>query len=451
MVGGRHVPTILLVGTLLATWIGSGSLIGFAGLAYRQGFAELWASAGAWAAIVVVYFLAGRVRHIAEYTLPDLLEKRYHPAARIFGSITVIIASVTICGYQFKGGGMVLNLVANIPMEYGIIITAIFVVTFTVLAGMMSIVSIDIINGIMILVGVLVAVIVLFFGVGGVAGMKEALPATHFEIFGANGPMWALAIFFPVFFLLLGESSMYQKFFSAKDEKAARRACIGWVVGTIIIEGMICLLAILGSIKFPDLKDSETIILHIARNGLPVWAGVILLAAGIAIIISTANSFLLTPATNLTHDIIQRFFIPNASQKTIILVNRLSVVFLGFVAYLLLTQFKTVLSMALTAYTMIGAGITPAILAAFLWKRVTAAGGMASILGGMAATVATKIAFDLPSVQAHFADNYGIAELSEYMVLPPLVVSLVLLIVVSLLTPKPPEEKWKPFMSGASS
>ena len=98
-VAGRTVPVYLLVGTLVCTWIGSGSLFGGAGLAYRTGIAELWFSFGAWVGLVCVYFLAGRVRRIAEYTVPDLLEKRYNATARMLGTIAIILAYVTIAAY----------------------------------------------------------------------------------------------------------------------------------------------------------------------------------------------------------------------------------------------------------------------------------------------------------------------------------------------------------------
>jgi SSS family solute:Na+ symporter/sodium/proline symporter len=75
MVAGRAVPVPLLVGTLVCTWIGSGSLFGGAGLAYRTGIAELWFSSGGWLGLIVAFFLAARVRRIAEYTVPDLLER----------------------------------------------------------------------------------------------------------------------------------------------------------------------------------------------------------------------------------------------------------------------------------------------------------------------------------------------------------------------------------------
>ena len=127
--------------------------------------------------------------------------------------------------------------------------------------------------------------------------------------------------------------------------------------------------------------------------------------------------------------------------------NRLSIMALGIVAYLLLTRFSNVLTMALYAYTMIGAGLTPAILAAFFWKRVTTSGGIASILGGIVGTIATKIVFDRPDVQAYFTSKYGVpgAELGEYIIIPAFLIAATLLIAVSLADRRPPEEKWKPF------
>ena len=67
LVAGRTLPARVLVFTLLATWVGSGSLFGGAGLGYRAGFPALWQSAGAWVGIALVYFIAPRVRRIAQY------------------------------------------------------------------------------------------------------------------------------------------------------------------------------------------------------------------------------------------------------------------------------------------------------------------------------------------------------------------------------------------------
>ena len=66
MVAGRTLPWYILVGTLLATWMGSGSLFSGAGLGYRNGLAGLWSSAGAWLGIALILSLI----HISEPTRP---------------------------------------------------------------------------------------------------------------------------------------------------------------------------------------------------------------------------------------------------------------------------------------------------------------------------------------------------------------------------------------------
>ena len=63
MVAGRTLPWYILVGTLLATWMGSGSLFSGAGLGYRNGLAALWSSGGAWLGIAFIFFIARRIRN----------------------------------------------------------------------------------------------------------------------------------------------------------------------------------------------------------------------------------------------------------------------------------------------------------------------------------------------------------------------------------------------------
>ncbi len=459
MVAGRSVPVALLVGTLVCTWIGSGSLFGGAGLAYRTGIAELWFSFGGWAGLVVAFFLAGRVRRIAQYTVPDLLEQRYNAAARILGTLAIILAYVTIAAYQFRGGGWILTIVTDggISPDMGMYITAAVIVVFTALAGMVSIVTVDIFNGIIITLAILFALPYMVFEVGGVGEVLAALPEGHTQVLGGHNFLWVIGVAMPTFLLILGESGMYQKFFSAKDEGAARKAVVGMVVGIMFIEITLALLAIVGVAAFPDLATetsvvgraaTETVILYIARHGLPVLGGAALLAAAVAIVLSTGNTFLLVPSTNLARDIYQRFVNPDASERAMLLVQRLAIAAFGLLALALITQFDTVLAMALYAYSLVGASLTPALLAAFLWKRVTPQGGVACIAGGLGAIVALgvldRLGMDFTLMLGGTAFDFAS---SDYIVIPGVLASTGLLVVVSLLTPRSPDEKLKPFFT----
>jgi len=429
MVAGRRLSAKVLVGTLLATWIGSGSIIASAGLAYDYGFPALWFDAGVWVAIVILYLIAGRVRRLAQYTVPDILEMRYNKIARILGTLVTIVAYTAIVSYQFRAGGMVLNLVTGIPVDLGIIITAAFVIGYTVLAGMISVAYTDVVNGVIMTIGLFITLPFLVDHAGGISEIVQRLPESHFQVLGNMTLLKALGYSLPTMLLLLGESGMYQRFFSARDSGTAKRSVIGWIAGTIIIETLIVVLAIAGSAIFSDI-DSEMVILTSVKTALPVAIGCLCLAAIVAVIVSTADSFLLVPSTNLIRDIYQRFINPEVSQKKILVYSRIVVVLLGVLAFVQVRFFERVLEMAIYAYTMYGVGITPSVMAAFFWKRATATGGVGSIASGMIVTALWELLgqpFDIPTVY------------------PALVLSLLALVIGSLATSKPDESKYRPF------
>jgi SSS family solute:Na+ symporter/sodium/proline symporter len=434
LVAGRTLPAHVLVFTLLATWIGSGSLFGGAGLGYRTGFPALWQSAGAWVGIALVYFLAHRVRRIAKYTMPDVLELRYGTTARTLATIVVVIAYTTIAAYQFRGGGRLLNLVSGIDITQGALITMAFCVSYTALAGMLSVAYLDVGNGVAMLFGVGLAAAYVVMDQGGLGAALAGLRPDQVSIFGSLDP-WrdAGALFFPTMLLLMGEANMYQKFFSAKDERAARLSVVGWIVGTIVVETLIVSVGVFGSSAIPGLSvgDSEAIVIRAASELMPPLLGGLLLCGGAAIIVSTANSFLLTPASALISDVYKKSINPAATDRQILLYTRLMVVVLGAIGFIALGFFQTILQMALWAYTMYGAAITPALLAVFLWPRVTRAGGVASILAGMLTTLGWEI-------YARQAGGYPYELATVY---PALALSVIALVGVSLATPKPtPQE-----------
>jgi SSS family solute:Na+ symporter/sodium/proline symporter len=325
---------------------------------------------------------------------------------------------------------------------------------------MVSIVTVDLFNGIIITLGIVIALPYLVLSNGGIGAIADALPAQHLTPLGGHNVLWVLGVAMPTFLLILGESGMYQKFFSARDSGSARKAVMGMFFGIVFIETTLALLAIVGRAVFPELADpnqvsllgraaSETIILHIAANGLPMIAGAILLAAAVAIVLSTGNTFLLVPSTNVSRDIYERFVNPEASESSKLNVQRLSVVLFGGLGLAVLTLFDSVLAMALYAYSLVGASLTPALLAAFLWKRVTPQGGVACIAGGLGSIVGVKL---LASLGVNFAATISGTEFdfasSDYIVIPGVIISMGLLIVVSLLTAPSAREKWAPFFHG---
>lgn len=466
MVAGRSVPVYMLVATLVCTWIGSGSLFGTAGLTFRTGISELWFSSGAWVGILVVYMIAARVRRIAQYTLTDLLEKRYSQLAKVLGTITIIIAYMVIAGYQFKGGGRFISILSDgsISPETGMIVAAFLIVGFTVLAGMVSIVSIDIFNGVIMLVAMVVTLPFAIAGHGGIDAVITTIQQnepSHLSMMGGHDFFWVIGIALPTFLLLMSESSMYQKFSSADNEQNARRAVMGMFIGVVVVETLMMLIALVGFAIYADdprffLADgsvnramAEEIILRIGFEQLPVIVGSLLLAAGAAIVISTGNTFLMVTSTNVTRDIFQAFFYRNATSSQIVWIQRACIIGIGLLAYLMMSQFETILEMALMSYTMIGASLAPPLLAAFFWKRVTRSAGVASIASGMLTVITIAVLNSVFKDSGTVILGISFPMDTDYIAIPAVIVSVTTLVVVSLLTPKPADSDWREFMAEA--
>jgi SSS family solute:Na+ symporter/sodium/proline symporter len=441
LVAGRSLPTYVLIFTLLSSWIGSGSLLGGAENAYKHGFVALWQGAGGWAGLILIYFIAPRARKFAQFTIPDLLEARYNQTARVLGVIAVLFTYTAITSYQFIGGGDILHLIfPSVSALYGQFIIAGFVIVFTAIAGMSSVAYMDVAIGVLATVSLLVALPILTHSAGGWAHVQAVLPATHFQFFGDLTKTQAMEIFVPTCLLMLGNQSMYQKFFSAKTQRDATRAVVGWFIGAIILESAIVAIAVVGSALFPtgEVHDRpREILAYTAMHGLPRVLGAIMVGAIFAKVISTANNYLFSPATNLIQDVFIRYIRPDASNRSILLVSRGLVLFLGLWSLWQSLGTTSVLKRSLYAYTIYSAALTPVILAAFFWKRATAAGAVSSIAAGTFVTVFWDSAFVRHAFPAYISERDAI--------FPALLASLLCLFVVSLLTKKPTAAQLAPF------
>jgi SSS family solute:Na+ symporter/sodium/proline symporter len=442
LVAGRSLPAVVLVLTLLTSWIGAGSLFAGAENAYRNGFAALWMPAGGWLGLLLIYFIAPRARRFAQFTLPDLLEARYNQAARVLGTIAILFAYVGITSYQFKGGGNVLHLIFpdTVTPELGTYLIAAFVIFTTALAGMSSVAYMDVAIGSLVTVICVIAAPMLFLKAGGWAGLHAALPPTHFEVLGNFTLLRALEFLVPTLLLMLGNQVMYQKFFSARSERDARISVIGWILGTILLETFIVSIAVFGSALYPTGEVSRQpfeIIPYTARHGLPAVMGALLLGAVFAKVISTASNYLFSPATNLIEDVFVRYIAPEASNKRVLIVSRLAVVILGCWALYQAIYAPSILAKMLYAYTIYSAALTPVVLAAFFSKRVTPWGAVSAIATG---TVITLV-WDIQSVRAFFPPLLA----QRDAIFPALFAAVAAMVMVSLFTPKPTPEQLEQF------
>ncbi len=429
-VAGRQLGPFVLFGTMLATWIGTGSIFGNAGKTYEVGIAAIILPLGALVGIAALSFLAGRARSLPAITVQDILEARYNKWARVLGVITLVLTAVTIVSYQYRAAAAVINLtLPDLDFKAAVIIVAIFIVIYTALAGMFSVAYTDLVMGVTMMIGILITLPYLYLKAGGYSGIAAALPEDHMKVFGPINWVQAIGLVLPGGLLILGDANMYQRFFSAKSEGAARRATIWLLIGVTYMELMIILTAWVSSAlewQGGKLEVPGRVIAYVARDQLPVWLGALVLTTIMAIVVSTAISYLLVPATALVRDVYQRFINPNASERSLVWLLRSIVVGLGLVAYVISTYSEKFLEVALRAYTIYGTGITPSLVAALVWKRATSAGAVCSIFTG----VATTLIWEFGGLGA----STGIDP-----VIPAITLSVLMLIAVSLLTSPNPE------------
>ncbi|MGY6211433.1 sodium:solute symporter family protein [Cytobacillus firmus] len=396
MVAGRSLPLFVVMGTLLATFVGSGTVVGGASFIYQYGpFAAIFNLSGGIVGAIILYFIASKIRQIEIYTVPDLLERRFGKAALYISSVIIIFAFVGITAYQFTGGAYVLQLTTGIPLEIGAIIMCALVIFLTVSGGLFSVAYTDALSAILIIIGFLFGVPFALNAVGGFEGLSLSLPEMNKTWNGGLSFPQLLGFFLPLFLLVLGDQNMYQRFSAAKDPDVARKSTIGFFVGSVFVISLTIILATTSIVLFPEIKP-DTAILSLAIDGVPLVIGLLILCSAVAFIITTATSYLLSASGNIVSDLIQRSSKSKLSESKLLWYNRVIVVVLGVLAYVLGQFFPSVLAIQMYSYTMYGASLTPAILATVLWKNATKAGVISSMIVGGSATMIWEIGLDRP-------------------------------------------------------
>jgi SSS family transporter len=442
-VAGRNLTPWVLVGTMLATWMGTGSILGNAGKTYETGMAALMLPMGSILGIIFLTRIAGKVRNYEKFTVPEILGDRFGPVARILSVIALVMAYMVIVSYQYNAGGAVLHTVlinkageSLITVETGTIIAALFIIAYTMLAGLVSVAYTDVANGLIILLSFLISIPILLAEAGGFSGMREAFEtmgkADHMNFFGVYSTMNIINFCLPPFLLILGDANMYQRFFASKDAEGAKFATTTLIFAVAVAELMIIFAAWVSSSMIPDAEIGKYVLIYASHKFLPIFLSAVMMTTIIGIIISTADSFLLVPATTLMRDVYMNYVNPEVNEKRIVLLSRLLVLALGIVAYIVslgFAQSAGFFERALYAYTIYGASITPALVAALFWKRASKIGAILSISSGTVTTLLWK--------EAGFIQNLIPSTVYSNIdeVLPAITVSVVGLVIGSILFP----------------
>ena len=388
--GGHRIPFIILVGSLLATWCGGGGITGNASIIYNGG---PWVGAITFAAppigIILLYFIAGKVRKSNKVTVPEIMGARYGQSASIISAVCVMLAYVGVLATQLKAAADILVLLCSssgveISRGLALVICTTIIVVITVGGGLVSVAYSDAISALIMIGGFFIAIPILI----SVANAQGAvLPPEKTTLTGGMSGWELLGYFLPSLALMLGDQNMLQRFASAKNSTEAKKSNIGMFIGEILVIVSIIAVVTQAARLYPTLDTPSNVIFQVSVDYLPMAFGALIMCACMAFIVTTADSYLLSSATNLTNDIYVKYIRKDATDKQKMLVLRGTIVVFSVIAVALTLYFPTVLSLQMTAYTMYGAAITPAILFALFSKKVTPAAGIAGILVGGLATI----------------------------------------------------------------
>lgn len=416
-------------------------LMGLPGYAYLNGFSSVWTGigliVGTWANWVLI---SKRLRNYTEVannslTIPDYLSNRFEESKnglRLICAVFIILFFIIYTSSGFVAAGKLFNTILGIPYFESLLIGAFVVVFYTFLGGFSAVALTDFIQGTMMFFTVIYVPVAASIALGGPAPTFDLLSQQGADYFSfmpdSSGTAallvmmvsslgWGLGYF--------GQPHILVKFMAisdAKDLKKSTRIAMTWVLLSLMFSIAI---GIVGkaylSTPLENANAERVFILMAESLSTPFITGIIW-SAILAAIMSTSSSQLLVTSSAVSRDLFQAFLSKDASQKTLIRISRLSVLFVSAVAvYLGSDPNSYIFSIVSYAWAGFGACFGGTVLLSLYWKRMTLKGAYAGVITGGLTVLIWK----------HFA-WFGLYEL-----VPGFLFSVIAIIAVSLLDKKP--------------
>ena len=399
LVAGRSVGPWLYSGTLAAIVLGGASTVGGVKLGYQYGVSGMWFvfMLGLGIIVLSVVFVE-RILGLNLYTVPELLERRYSPIARIAGGIVMVAYDLMVSVTATIAVGSVMEVIVGIPRTPAILMSSAVMVAYSVLGGMWSLTLTDIIQFVIKTVGILFILLpAAIWHAGGLAAMHARLPGGFFSL--TNIGTGRIVSFFVLYFfgIIIGQD-VWQRVFTARSVKVARNGGIGVGCYCLCYALAGAMIGAAGRVFLPPLAHADAAFAQIVNAVLPVGLRGLVLAAALAAIMSTASACLLAASTVLLEDVYLR--LRGTRNAGSIGQSRAVTLILGVVMMLLSCLMHDVIAALTVAYDLLVGGLLAAVIGAMLWRRGTTAGALASIaLGSTLVCVllaVTGIDSDLP-------------------------------------------------------
>jgi len=339
---GRHLPVPVIAITLALTVLGTAHILGIFELAWFLGAAAVWFSLAHVILLVMVCLSTGLwVRRLGLTTVPEILDLLYGQGTRLVVSCTMAGVVFGILTIETQGIGIVIASMTGWTIRNGAIAGAILGIFYVVLAGMKEIGWLNLVNAVVMYLGLILATIFLAFRLPG--GNYDSVA----DYYTSSGDGFMLSIYgTPEIFLTFAlgttiavvfsqgiNQMLMQPCMSAASEQTVRKSL--WIAAPL--NGLFGVFAVVIGLTAKTIPEFAELGPKVAAttmlvNYLPPWLAALLLASFLAAILSTFAMTSLAPATILSVDIYKNLYRPHASEDEMARVIRITIVALAVVA-----------------------------------------------------------------------------------------------------------------------
>ena len=393
----RSYSAFIIFATLSASFIGGGFTIGNAEKVYLFGIASslvLWGFS--LKEILVARYIAPKMGQFREaLSIGDILYAGYGKVGKIGGGIFSLLFCMGLVGAQVGAIGYIFEVLLDIPRFWGVIIGFGIILVYVTIGGIRAVIITDIIQFLIIAIGLPLTLIYGIWQLGGVESMLAHIPADHLTLLGSMSVVGFVSLFLS---FLFGETLVppyVQRLLIAKSTAHAARGTLWSGIFSIpffVLTGLIGLVA-LG--LEPNL-NANLAMPYTVSEVLPIGIKGLVVAAIISITMSSADSFLNSAGVALTHDIIVVLKKKQLSERQKLRWARIGTFVIGLFAVFFALKVESVLDALLLAYNFWAPTVLPLIVAAIYGFRASSRVFVFSAAAGILGMLCWQYLLDNP-------------------------------------------------------
>lgn len=447
VLGGRSVGPWLTAFAYGTSYFSAVVFVGYAGqFGYKYGLASTWIGIGnAILGSLLAWVVLGRrtrimTKHLHSMTMPDFFGKRYNSKTlRVAASMIAFIFLIPYTASVYNGLSYLFGMAFDVDFRVCVIVMAVLTGIYVIVGGYMATALNDLVQGIIMLFGIVAVIGAVLSGHGGfIAAIKElaavpsdVMPGAYASFFGPD-PLNLLGVVILTSLGTWGLPQMIQKFYAIKDEKSVHTGTIISTLFAVVVAGGCYFLGGFSQISGVEAAADGTVaydtIIPTMLSSLPdILIGIVIVLV-LSASMSTLSSLVLTSSSTLTLDFIKPLFVKNMDEKKQLIWMRVLLAFFIIISVVIALDPPAFIAqlMGISWGALAGAFLAP-FLYGLYWKGVTKAAVWASFICGVGITVSNMFLKYIAS-----PINAGaIAMIAGLIVVP----------IVSLLSPKPNKKK----------